>query len=342
MTPCSDSSIRRRRAAVTWAAMLLAATLAACSVDAGNVSAPLVPATDPASADAASPFAGASLLVDTASPARATATAWRTTRPADAAQLDKIAQEPLPRWFGPWTADPRADVDATVSSAVRAGALPVLVAYDMPNVGCGGPSGTSSATSAAYRTWITQFAAGIGARRAAVILEPDALGSMDCLTADQQQERLGLFRAAVQALSASGTIAVYLDAGNPGWQPASVMASRLRDAGVMSTRGFALNIANFITTRENVAYGASLSALLGGKHFVIDTGRNGAGTNGDWCNPAGRALGERPMTPPTSPLVDALLWIKAPGESDGACNGATYSGQWLPEYALGLAQRAAY
>jgi endoglucanase len=34
--------------------------------------------------------------------------------------------------------------------------------------------------------------------------------------------------------------------------------------------------------------------------------------------------------------------VKAPGESDGACNGAPASGEWMPEYALGLAQRAAF
>jgi endoglucanase len=32
--------------------------------------------------------------------------------------------------------------------------------------------------------------------------------------------------------------------------------------------------------------------------------------------------------------------VKMPGESDGACNGGKLSGEWMPEYALGLAQRA--
>lgn len=40
------------------------------------------------------------------------------------------------------------------------------------------------------------------------------------------------------------------------------------------------------------------------------------------------------------PLADAYLWIKPPGESDGACNGGPEAGAWWPEYALGLAQRA--
>jgi endoglucanase len=40
--------------------------------------------------------------------------------------------------------------------------------------------------------------------------------------------------------------------------------------------------------------------------------------------------------------VDGLLWIKAPGESDGSCNGGPSAGTWWPEYALGLAERAAW
>ena len=43
-----------------------------------------------------------------------------------------------------------------------------------------------------------------------------------------------------------------------------------------------------------------------------------------------------------SGLNDALYWIKAPGESDGSCNGGPTAGVWWPQYALGLAQRAAF
>ena len=39
-------------------------------------------------------------------------------------------------------------------------------------------------------------------------------------------------------------------------------------------------------------------------------------------------------------LLDAFVWIKRPGESDGTCNGGPPAGSWWPEYALGLAQRA--
>jgi len=31
--------------------------------------------------------------------------------------------------------------------------------------------------------------------------------------------------------------------------------------------------------------------------------------------------------------LDALLWVKAPGESDGSCNGDPAAGQWFQSYA---------
>ncbi|MDB4878648.1 MAG: hypothetical protein JWL60_94 [Gemmatimonadetes bacterium] len=329
-------------------AIAFAMGLAACAVDAGTLAAPA--ATESAErggaavppAATASPFAGARFFVDPQSPARRTATAWRTSRPADAAQMDKIASQPVTRWFGNWNASVRADADAATTASIAAGTLPVFVAYNIPQRDCGGMSGNNTTTVDGYRAWVSGLAEGIGARRAVILLEPDALAGMDCLDAAGQRERLDLLRWAVQTLAARGTVAVYLDAGNPRWQSASVMAGRLTGAGIGSAHGFTLNVSNFLTTSETISYGAAVSALVGGRHFVIDTGRNGAGSNGEWCNPSGRALGARPTTETGHPLVDAFLWVKAPGESDGPCNGAASSGEWMPEYALGLAQRAGY
>src|SRR5207247_940068 len=128
------------------------------------------------------------------------------------------------------------------------------------------------------------------------------------------------------------------------WQSASTMATRLNGAGIANANGFSLNVSNFYYTSEQVTYGNVLSALVDGKHYVVDTSRNGLGSAGDnlWCNPAGRALGERPTTATGSALADAYLWIKVPGESDGSCNGNPAAGTWMPEYALGLAQRASW
>lgn len=76
--------------------------------------------------------------------------------------------------------------------------------------------------------------------------------------------------------------------------------------------------------------------------FVIDTSRNGNGSlNAEgrhvyWCNPVGRRLGV-----PSSPGgegAEYLLWLKAPGDSDGMCGAAqeVSAGMFSPLLAEGL------
>ena len=130
-----------------------------------------------------------------------------------------------------------------------------------------------------------------------------------------------------------------------GFQIATALDEPLRRAGIATADGFALNVSNFETTEASTDFGKRLSARVGGKPFVIDTSRNGGGplTGGRaeaWCNPPGRALGTPPTTDTRDDRLDAYLWIKRPGESDGTCRGGPEAGTWWPEYALGLARRA--
>jgi endoglucanase len=84
--------------------------------------------------------------------------------------------------------------------------------------------------------------------------------------------------------------------------------------------------------------------------FVIDTSRNGQGplktapyaaapynqpdsvisglNGGNWCNPPGAGLGLRPTANTGVPLLDAYLWVKTPGESDGSCDIAGGARAW--------------
>ncbi len=330
-----------------------AVALAACAGDATSpdgasahkVGAPVQPLPGPAPAVpvTSNPIAGATFWLNPTSNAKSTADSWRASRPADAAQMDKIAAGSQAQWFGGWSGDIFTAVSAAANTLSAAGAVPVFVAYDIPQRDCGGLSGGGGANAEAYRTWISAFANGLAGRKAVVILEPDALTQMDCLSAADQATRVTLIQYAVSALkAASSSVAVYLDGGNPAWKSPSDQAARLTRANVAAADGFALNVSNFQYTSSNIAFGKSVSALIGGKHFVIDTSRNGLGPTSDnqWCNPTGRALGPAPTTATADPLVDAYLWIKAPGESDGSCNGAPAAGAWWPDYALGLAQRA--
>jgi len=294
------------------------------------------PTTQPST----SPFAGAKLWVNPDSRAQRTADQWRATRPSDAAQLEKVAVQPEVTWFNGWHPDVRSAVAAQTAKVVAAGALPVYVAYNIPVRDCNSYSAGGATSAAAYRAWIRDFVAGLGSAQVVVVLEPDALAGASCLTEALRQERFALIADAVNVIRAQGSH-VYIDAGNSNWISAATMATRLQASNIANADGFALNVSNFMTTSSNVAYGTTLSGLVGGKHFIVDTSRNGLGPTADyqWCNPEGRALGAAPTTNTGHPLVDALLWIKKPGESDGTCNGGPNSGAWWPEYALGLARR---
>jgi endoglucanase len=223
--------------------------------------------------------------------------------------------------------------------------VPVLVAYNIPQRDCGGYSANSQ-SAAGYRRWVDDFVAGLAGARGAVvvILEPDALPDLDCLGAADQATRLELLRYAIRALAARPGVLTYVDAGNAEWHPASTMAMRLRQLGTAGLAGFALNVSNFFTTTASADYGDLIANALGGLHYIVDTSRNGLGPTGDrqWCNPPGRALGDRPTAATGRPLADAYLWVKAPGESDGSCGGAPAAGEWMPGYALGLVERAGW
>jgi endoglucanase len=187
------------------------------------------------------------------------------------------------------------------------------------------------------------MAKGIGSNKATVILEPDALASITCLSQSDQSARYVMLQNAVAVLKANKNASVYIDAGNSNWVSATDMAPRLKNAGIALADGFALNVSNFYATSDLTNFGNSLSPLVNGKHFVIDTSRNGLGPLGsEWCNPSGRALGNKPTSNTGNALVDAFLWLKTPGESDGNCNGGPNAGVWWPDYAVGLAERAAY
>jgi len=105
----------------------------------------------------------------------------------------------------------------------------------------------------------------------------------------------------------------------------------------------------------DAAYAAALAPgwigpFVPSTHFVIDTSRSGRGPldvtpygaapynqpgallkplhDGSWCNPPGAGLGVRPTANTGVALLDANLWVKVPGESDGSCDIAGGARAW--------------
>jgi endoglucanase len=280
--------------------------------------------------DGTNPFAGRTLNSD----GGAAVGAYNSASGADRDLLGKVALNPSAFWL-------------VGGDGGRAGGIvdgggdryTVLVAYNIPNRDCSGASAGGASSPEEYQGWIDSMSSSLAGKQAAVILEPDAL-ALDCAPSIPV-----LLNYAVTSLRQNPGVAVYIDAGHSNWIAADAMAGRLREAGIDQATGFAVNVSNFQPTAATIGYGRAISGALAGKPFVIDTSRNGGrNPGGEWCNPAGAGLGEAPSAATGDDAVHAFLWVKRPGESDGACGQCTGTpaGQFCTSYALELARNAIF
>ncbi len=110
------------------------------------------------------------------------------------------------------------------------------------------------------------------------------------------------------------------------------------------------NTVSLNTSGINLRYANMLGATKPTAHFVIDTGRNGQGPlqtapysvapynqsasvisglqSGNWCNAYGAGAGLRPTAKTGQAMLDAYLWVKIPGQSDGSCDIAGSARAW--------------
>jgi len=189
-------------------------------------------------------------------------------------------------------------------------------------------------------------------QRAAVVLEPDSLANLVTnLGTPRCAAAAGIYKRGIAYAIAKLSmphVSVYLDAAHAGWLGWPKNLSRAfplykevlsMAGGADRIRGFAVNVSNYDPVKvtgagrrdpaaaasDELGYVADLArgleqAGITGKTFLVDTGRNWRGdirsVAGSWCNVKGAGLGERPRAAP-APLIDAYLYIKVPGESDG-------------------------
>ncbi|QCD54723.1 glycoside hydrolase family 6 protein [Streptomyces hawaiiensis] len=264
--------------------------------------------------------------------------------PRHAVIASRIAQQPAAVWFADYSPETvTARVAAVTSGGAALGRTPVLVPYAIPGRDCGGHSQGGAPGLDAYDTWIDRFAAGLGSGEVIVVLEPDSVAQSECLSAGERADRYASLARAGRVLKAANPRArVYFDAGHSGWNAPAKQAAWLRQAGAASPEssdGIFSNVSNFHTTADEVAYDRRVLDALGGPAglgAVIDTSRNGNGApaDGEWCDPAGRGLGRSPTLSTGESRIDAYLWVKLPGESDG-CKGRP--GTFTASYAYDLA-----
>lgn len=252
-----------------------------------------------------------------------------------------LAQQPTAFWLVP-ERNPIGEVGARVTElaeeADAQGATSTIVVYGLPGRDCGGfSSGGLSAED--YVTWTDEIGEAVRTSGVETIiaLEPDSIALADeCGNLDERAVQL---RGAVTSLTAENAD-IYIDGGHSNWHSPETMAASIRTTGVIGdVRGFMTNVSNYNTDAREVAYAHVLSGLLDGAHAIIDSGRNGAGSTGEWCNPRERRVGAGAGSLHDD-VVDANLWIKIPGESDGTCNGGPPAGDWWPEIAIELTRGA--
>ncbi|MFG2678641.1 glycoside hydrolase family 6 protein [Streptomyces sp. NPDC048392] len=273
---------------------------------------------------------------------------WVRSHPGDPRQdviASRIADRPAAVWFADHTpATITSRVRAVTSAGAARGRVPVVVPYAIPDRDCGGHSEGGAPDLDAYDAWIDRFAAGLGSGDVIVVLEPDSVAQSECLSTGERADRFAsLARAGRVMKDANPRARVYFDAGHSGWHAPAKQAGWLERAGAASAAssdGIFSNVSNFHATADEVAYDRAVLDALGGSASlgaVIDTSRNGNGAppDGEWCDPAGRKIGHAPTLSTGMGRVDAYLWVKLPGESDG-CKGAP--GTFTPSYAYDLAR----
>ncbi|WND23961.1 glycoside hydrolase family 6 protein [Streptomyces violaceus] len=264
--------------------------------------------------------------------------------PRHAVIASRIAGRPAAVWFADYAPDTlTARVAAVTSGGAAQGRVPVVVPYAIPGRDCGGYSEGGAPDLDAYDAWIDRFAAGLGSGEVIVVLEPDSVAQTECLSAGERADRFATLARAGRVLKAANPRArVYYDAGHSGWNAPGKQAAWLRQAGAASPEssdGIFSNVSNFHTTADEVAYDRRVLDALGGPASlgaVVDTSRNGNGApaDGEWCDPSGRKIGRTPTLGTGEARIDAYLWVKLPGESDG-CKGRP--GTFTASYAYDLA-----
>lgn len=262
----------RPRAAVVAGCLALLAALLGTEARTAQSAAADAPARD-GSSRVISP--GTPLWVDPTGTAASAAAGLTGQARTDAL---RIASFPGSTWFtGGTPAEVRARAASVVGRAKAAGAVPVLVVYNLPFRDCGAYSAGGARSTDEYLTWVSALAKGIGRDPAVVVLEPDGLGIVPWFTsvtgeagwcrpaeaapATAASDRFRALSRAVTTLRQQRT-SVYLDGTHSGWLGVGDVADRLLRANVGAADGFFLNVSNFETTARQLRFGRWVSQCL--------------------------------------------------------------------------------
>ncbi|THZ07280.1 glycoside hydrolase [Aureobasidium pullulans] len=207
-----------------------------------------------------------------------------------------------------------------------------------------------------YKAYVDSIAAIVkkhSKTKIVLLIEPDSLGNLVTnLGVAKCQEAHDTYISGVEyALKTLNfdNVSMYIDGAHSGWlgwlanigPAADLFASVYAGAGKpKALRGLVTDVSNYngfdlaskpVYTESNPNYDEkhyinAIAPLLTAQgfpaHFIVDQGRSGVQPTaqlqqGDWCNVIGTGFGVRPTTNTGDALVDAFVWVKPGGESDG-------------------------
>jgi endoglucanase len=210
--------------------------------------------------------------------------AWLAAEGEDKRLLAKIALAPRVRWYGDWVSDSGAQSAAERYIDTVTGGDPdvlsqVAVFRLHPWEGAACRQAPTAADVASYRTWIDNFARGIGSARVALILQPD-LPFVLCVPRAARAKVYAQVAYAARVFDALPHTTVYIEVGSADWPTARQAATMLERAGIRHVRGFATNATHYNSTAAELVWGQRILGLLAragirGKHFVVNTAANG-------------------------------------------------------------------
>jgi endoglucanase len=218
------------------------------------------------------------------------------------------------------------------------------------------------ANSSFYGTWVSSCIAYATVNEAQTPAE--ALAGVATFTGTSTPTGAFAPPAATPTSPPGGCATQYWNGGAPGTGIASLLGAytgvALSQFGVWSETS---STPDLNTSGIDAGYASVLGKTVPATHFIIDTSRNGLGpdsmttygaapddqpssvtstlASGGWCNPPSAGLGLKPTASPgvalssldsylpgNPPLVDAYLWVKTPGQSDGQCDAAGGVRNW--------------
>jgi hypothetical protein len=222
-----------------------------------------------------------------------------------------------------------------------------------------------------FRRQITEMAAATGRHPAVFLVEIDAVGTSQCLSAAARTAWEGDLRFEIEQLTALPHTVVYIESGSFDEAPVSYVASMLDAICVVPVhqgrvhdmlvnvcaqmRGFFTNGTHFNWSINELGFAGKLSRMLQKlifaqthtqyiPYYVINTAQNGRGPKlnpdpvkqgiEDLCNPPGRGLGRR-QTGSTGPTFDGhQLFPRLDGFVWTGVPGKSYSSSCHPGDAL--------